>query len=83
MSYQQIQNVQYATQTKKEKAWQEDPKGGETRNEKKKKNKYCDTVNHFAIATYPIWYAIALSRLVAATHVSAQKKLRPPTTIAT
>lgn len=49
----------------------------------KKKKKYCDTVNHFAIATYPIWYAIALSRLVAATHVSAQKKLRPPTTIAT
>lgn len=32
---------------------------------------------------YPIWYAVHLSKPVAVTHVSPQKKLRPPTTIAT
>ena len=32
---------------------------------------------------YPIWYAVGLSRPVADTHESPQKKLRPPTTIAT
>lgn len=76
MSYQHILHVQYATATKKEKALQEDPQGVT-------KNKNSDFVNNFAIATYPIWYAIALSRLVVPNHVSAQKKLRPPTTIAT
>lgn len=32
---------------------------------------------------YPIWYAVHRSKPVEVTHVSPQKKLRPPTTIAT